>query len=338
MKRPYLAPKDSGGPGHVVDLELGRKADAPWDSQASGRPRGRPIPGAPPTPSRAEPAPQAAPPPRASSGLAIDAGASASEYTRQDSESYWSLPAIPAVPPGKVQPPSDSSSLSGAAEEFDVATGWNFPAVDLPADLAPKLDMTAAEREAPILPSTEEIFSSSGTWGSIPEEPPAPARAIGLEIPSAPRRPAPPAPPPSAPPPRAAHPAPASHGAVDVEQLLAKGRELLSAGELGTALKLLRHARRLDRANNSVATWLEFAERRLMREHLPDAKPESVPLLAQDRRHLMGQASGLEKQLVAAIDGKRTIAALLGAANSEAYVPMLKMLGAFVGRGWIKLG
>ncbi len=369
MSRPYLAPKDGGGSDHAVDREQGRKRtfsrSAPWEQDAPRRLWGQPTqsspPSDPPTPSRPTPhtraAPRQAPPPArqappsprvTSTGLALTPDASATSFSKEEAESFW---ALPSIEPLQGRAPSDSESLSGPAEDFDDSTGWLFPAVDLP-DLEPRYDLTNEQRNAPILPSSEELFC-----GAVPALPAdvstTPRTPAGLHIPNAPPAPRSSSPPPLSTPPRSGSPpppprsssppppprnaAPLRSPAGGVDELLARGRELLNGGDLGGAINLLRAAQRIDRGNNSVRTSLELAERHLLREHLPDATPASVPRLTQDPSHLMRQAQGNEKQVVGALDGHRTLGELLSKTNANAYVPMLRVLASFVNRGWVNL-
>jgi len=351
MKRPYLAPKDGGGSDHVVSVDLGR---APWEQS---RPESR-VPkrsSLPPKPAKKPKDPWAAPvlEQEVNTSLKLDPGASAESYSKEESRSFWSLPSIPAIttaPEPTLRPLSDEDSLSGSGEEFDTATGWTFPAIEEPSDLAVILDMPDDLRSQPVLPSVDELFSGelpSVAWSRPPTAPGAkiPTRPAGAtttgrhRISGAPRT--------TGPHPRTttgSHPPVAARttgqhraapGGADVDALLTRAREHLSSGEVATAMKLLGRARRQDPTNNSVATWLEFAQRRLLREHLPDVKPESVPTLTAPRNELAAKASGLEKQLIAAIDGKRTLGRLLAASNDDALETMLKMFAAFTTRGWI---
>jgi|GEM_PF-2938824 len=318
MKRPYLAPKNDGAPGHVVNVDIGKRArgsaldKAPWEKSKPGARR-------PVRPRATEPVPEPAP----ASSLSIDPHASAAEYSTEEAASFWSLPSVPALKPS-TPAAGEAVALSGPAEEFDVATGWSFPALDFDDELEPNLRLSAEERAEPILPSADELFS---TTPSTPEwSAPAPAPPAARPQPS-PRSPTPH---------RSAAPsAPVASAPVDVESLLTRGRELLSAGELQEATLLLRRARRAAPDHNSVATWLEFAERRLMREHIPAARADSVPTPTKNRRHLAAEATPVERQMLSAIDGLRNVGAILGAGTDEAFVPMLKMLAAFEARGWI---
>jgi hypothetical protein len=341
MKRPYLAPKDDGGPEHVVNVDLGRRSGskAPWDGSTPGsaapHPRGRPLgSGATPSPRRqGRPAPSAPPEP-APGKLSIDASASATAYSKEDAESFWSLPSVPAVRVPEAAPLEAMAPLSGPADEFDVSTGWTYEAVVLPDDLQPELGLTAAERARPVLPSADEIFGVSAetpAWAvdSRPASKPAVSAPGARDLPEPGHHRPPP------PPPRAAPASSAAQPSVDVEALLTRGRELLSSGDLEQAARLLRHARRAAPEHNSVATWLEFAERGLLREHLPSARPDSVPTLAQDPRALAAQATPLERQLIGSLATGRPLDALLAAGNDEAFVPMLKMLATFEARAWI---
>lgn len=332
MKRPYLAPKDGGGSDHVVSVDLGR---APWEQS---RPEGRvPKRSRSPKPEPAHHDPWAAPKLErdVNTGLSLAPESSAENYTKEDAASFWSLPSIPAitkVPEPPIRPPTDEDSLSGTGQDFDTSTGWTFAAVQEPEDLAPILDMSDAERSQPVLPSVDELFSGelpAVAWSRPPTAP-------GAEVPKPPpqhqRR--------TGPHPGAAAPVTGSHqrvapAGVNVEPLLTRARELLSSGEIPEALKLLGQARRKDPNNNSVATWLEFGQRRLLREYLPDASTDSVARLTAPRRDLAAQATGLEKQLLAALDGRRTLGRLLSASNDDAYVTMLQMLAAFTARGWV---
>lgn len=347
MLRPYLSPKNQGGSDHGVGQGLGtrKQPSAPWELSTPGRARPnapaemRPIGTAQDkaTPrsggrhperddrlarSQQDPAPPMDPTrPIQANNLSIDEDATSGSYTRADAESFWSLPEVAAVTARPAQEAGDIPALSGPAEEFDDATGWNYPAAALPDGLEPSLRLTDEERALPVLPSLDEIFSVTN-----PE-------MIPVSTPGAPRVPDDGMTQTSAGPqsrPFAPGPAPA-----DIETLLSQGRELLSSGDLAQAVKLLRRAKRMDPAHNQVITWLEFAERRLMREHLPNATPDSIPTPTQDRRKLLAQASVHERQVLGVLDGKRSLSVVLRAGTADAVVPMLKMLAAFESRRWI---
>lgn len=121
----------------------------------------------------------------------------------------------------------------------------------------------------------------------------------------------------------------------DVDALLAKGREHLSNGEDGPAVRLLRRAQRIEPGNTSVQTWRELGERRLLQAHLPGAKPSQIPRLAGHRLDFWESADELERQLLVAIDGKRSLARLMTAAPDDKLVYLLSTLASFVKKGWL---
>ncbi len=121
----------------------------------------------------------------------------------------------------------------------------------------------------------------------------------------------------------------------DVDALLARGRELLSHGDDVKAVLLLRRAQRLQPANTFVQTWRELGERRLLQAHLPGAKPTQIPRLSAHRLDFWEGADELERQLLVAIDGKRTLARLMTAAPDDKLEFLLGMLASFSAKGWL---
>ena len=265
--------------------------------------------------------------------LSMDSDAAPRSYTEADSQSFWSLPEVAPVAAPPISAETDAPELSGPAEEFDNATGWSFPAVPIPEDeeLQPSLSLTDEERALPVLPSEAELFSGTGPElrpVSVPS-----AMVPGVTSPDGVAG-GPSLPPPG--PKRAQATVQARpSGPGSVEDLLSQGRELLAGGELAQALKLLRHAKRVAPNHRPISTWLDFAERRVLRDHLPNETPDSVTRLAQDRRRLFAHASDRERQLLGVIDGKRTLSVILNAGAADAVIPMLAMLSEFRSRGWI---
>ncbi len=121
----------------------------------------------------------------------------------------------------------------------------------------------------------------------------------------------------------------------DVDALLGRGRELLSHGEDGKAVLMLRRAQRLQPSNTFVQTWRELGERRLLQAHLPGAKPTQIPRLSAHRLDFWEGANELERQLLVAIDGKRTLARLMTAAPDDKLEFLLGMLASFSAKGWL---
>jgi hypothetical protein len=121
----------------------------------------------------------------------------------------------------------------------------------------------------------------------------------------------------------------------DVDSLLVRGRELLSHGQDGKAVILLRRAQRLQPGNTHVQTWRQLGERRLLQAHLPDAKPTQIPRLTAHRLDFWEGANELERQLLVAIDGKRTLARLMTAAPDDKLEFLLGMLATFNAKGWL---
>lgn len=138
---------------------------------------------------------------------------------------------------------------------------------------------------------------------------------------------------PPAPPPQAA--APETPLGDDVDALLARGRELLSHGQDIKAVLLLRRAQRLQPGNTAVQTWRELGERRLLGTYCGAVKPTQSPRLTGHRLDFWEESSELERQLLVAIDGKRTIGRLLAAAPDDKLKFLLEMLKRFTERGWI---
>ena len=121
----------------------------------------------------------------------------------------------------------------------------------------------------------------------------------------------------------------------DVDVLLARGRELLSASKDAEAVVVLRRAQRLQPSNTVVQTWRELGERRLLQKYCGGAKPDTAPRLTGHRLDFWEAATELERQLLVAIDGKRTIGRLLSAAPDDKLLFLLEMLGRFGERGWV---
>ena len=149
-------------------------------------------------------------------------------------------------------------------------------------------------------------------------------------VPAPPPRATPPARP--TPPPVVARPPPQTD---DINTLLAQGRELLAESANADAVLVLRRAQRLQPSNGSVQTWRELAEKRLLLQYCGGVQGTQTPRLRGRPKDYWDRATEMERQLLRALDGKRTVARLMAAAPDDKLVFLLEMLGRFGERGWL---
>lgn len=335
MKRPYLAPRNDGGSDNGDARSSSDAPRAPWERSQPGRAvpkRKAPAGAVPPLPPDAKETPAAPDPAFSLAGDRVRAD----DFSKDEAKSFWSLPAMPAAPPpqptpGRVAPPE--APLSGSGEDFDAATGWSFEAIQVPDELLPAL--SEEEQSQPVLASADELFGEEAAatvpaWlpdeeGELPGDGGVTAAPPAAAEPTAP------------PPPRPVTArADASTGAELAKALLARGREMLSAGETERAMRVLLRARSVDRSNPGVATWLEFGERRLLKQHCGDAKPTSVPTLQHPVDILLGDASNAEAQVLGHLDGTLSVSEILAEVSDDAYATTLKVMGAMAKKGWLR--
>lgn len=337
MKRPYLAPHNDGGSNDGDARSSTETSRAPWELSQPGRavPR-RPAPSGavPPLPPDTPKAPEPPEAPDSTFSLAGDK-LRADDFSKDEAKSFWSLPAMPAAAqprptPAQAAPPE--APLSGSGEDFDAATGWSFESIQVPDELLPSL--SEEEQSQPILASADELFGEEAA-AAVPawlpdEEGDLPGDGGVTAAPAAAAEK-------SAPPPRPVTArADASTGAELAKALLARGREMLSSGETERAMRVLLRARSVDGSNPGVATWLEFGERRLLKQHCGDAKPTSIPTLEHPVDILLGDASNAEAQVLGHLDGTHTVSEILAEVSDDAYATTLKVMGAMAKKGWLR--
>jgi hypothetical protein len=124
----------------------------------------------------------------------------------------------------------------------------------------------------------------------------------------------------------------------DPQQLLARARERMNGADgVEEAVRMLRAGSRATPQDTSLATWREFAERRLLQASVPGALPDRIPQVVGAPTAYAGEASEFERQLLTALDGRRSIARLASAAPDDMVGKLFTTLGALVGKGWVRL-
>ncbi|GEM_PF-2614453 len=189
------------------------------------------------------------------------------EPPRFEGQSAFDMPAVAPEPSG--------SEFLGAAGTFDMDVGFTHDSV---ADMGLS---TWGESESPL-----GLASDDSIGGLASHDPFAPARSSAASS-------------------EARREEPRGHDmsypdipTLTVDDALSRGSELLEAGQAEDALAILEMGLRMEPRNAALKTWVDFAERKVLADILPEARgdrvlrlvPPTVPAFADPRDAKLAEA------------------------------------------------
>ncbi len=120
-----------------------------------------------------------------------------------------------------------------------------------------------------------------------------------------------------------------------IDDAIKKAQQLFQDGDADMGMALLEAALIKEPDDTRLGTWLEYGERRLISAYCPAGRPERVPILRHPRERLMAVTAGNQRDLVAVIDGRTTVANLRLKLPHVPVVSFWKELGKLTHRGWL---